>query len=146
MSVPDGLRGNTGLHLSLQIGADPAKLFGDECKSLELQGENPDDSDLTFLEASTGGAQADKVAGSAPQSTVATSLWRFLWDNPGAEAAVVYGPHGNAVPTADKPHFLMTVKLGIRPNIGGEARRSKERQAFEFEWEVLDGPTIDTGA
>lgn len=145
MSVPAGLRGNTGAHLSLQIGAGPAKLFGDECKSIELQGDNPDDSDLTFLEASTGGAQADKVAIKAIQSTVATSLWRFLWDNPGAEAAVVYGPHGNAVATADKPHFLMTVKLGIRPNIGTEARRSKERAEFETEWEVIDGPTIDDG-
>jgi hypothetical protein len=144
--VPDALRGNTGVHLSLTLGAGPAKLFGDECKSVLLQGDNPDDSDLTFLEASEGGAQADKVAVKAIQSTVATSLWRFLWENPGAEVAVVYGPHGNAVASADKPHFLMTVKLGIRPNIGGDARRTKERQDFETEWEVIDGPTLDAGA
>lgn len=146
MSVPAALRGNTGLFLTLQKGVDPAKSFGDEVKSCILQGENPDDSDLTFLEASTGGAQADKVAVKSIQSTVAASLWRFLWDNPGQEVAVVYGPHGNAVATADKPHFLMTVKLGIRPAIGGDARRTKERQDFETEWEVIDGPTIDDGA
>lgn len=135
------VRGNTGLYL-LVDGVQ----YGQDCKSVVLEGEEADDSDLTFLEAAQGGEQADALAITAIQSTKAGSLWRKCWDEAGQEVPVVYGPHGNALPTADKPHFVMVAKLGVRPRIGGEARRTKERQDFEASWELMDGPTLDDGA
>lgn len=138
-TAPEAIRGNRGLHLTVG-GTD----YSDNVKAFTVAGENADDSDLTFAEAAEGGAQVDTVTGTAIQSTAAASLWRYLWENAGTEVAVVYGPHGNAIPSTDKPHFLMTVKLGVRPSIGGEARRDKTRNDFEFTWDVVDGPTLDT--
>lgn len=145
-TVPEAIRGNAGIFLTFQKDANPATPFDGDVKAFAIEGEDADDSDLTFLEAAEGGAQVDTVTVTALQSTKAGSFWRFCWDNPGAEVAVVYGPHGNAVASADKPHFLMTVKMGNRPNIGGEAQRTKTRFDFETSLEVLDGPTLDTGA
>lgn len=139
-SAPEAVRGNTGLHLLVD-----GEQYGQDVKACVLDGEESDDSDLTFLEASLGGAQADSLVITAIQSTKAGSLWRKAWDESGAEVPVVYGPHGNALATADKPHFLMVVKLGLRPRIGGEARRTKERQDFEATWELVEGPTLDDG-
>ena len=139
VTAPEAIRGNSGIYLTVD-GTD----YSANVKAFTVAGEDADDSDLTFAEAASGGAQVDTVTGTAIQSTAAASLWRYLWENPGQEVPVVYGPHGNAVVSADKPHFLMTVKLGVRPSIGGEARRTKERNDFEFSWEVIDGPTLDT--
>ena len=82
----------------------------------------------------------------AIQSTAAGSLWRYLWENAGAEIAAVYGPHGNAVAEATKPHFLLTLKPSGKPELGGEAKRTKDRFSFDYEFEVIAGPTLEDGA
>lgn len=140
-TASEAVRGNAGI--ILKLGATE---FSQDTKSLSLTPEDRDDSDVTFAEAATGDVAVTNVAVKAIQSTKAGSLWRYCWDNPGEEVAVVYGPHGNALPSLDKPHFLMTVKLGNRPPIGGDAKRAKDRYEFDATWEVLDGPTMDDGA
>ena len=140
-SASEAVRGNAGI--ILKIGVTDYSM---DTKAVELAGEDADDADLTFTEAASGGAQVDSINITGIQSTAAGSLWRYCWENAGNEVAVTFGPHGNAVATEDKPHFLMTVKLGNRPNIGGEARRGKERNSFETVWEVLDGPELVEGA
>lgn len=139
-TAPEAVRGNAGIFLTV-AGTD----YDADVKSIDLTPEDRDDSDVTFAEAAAGDVAVTSANVTAIQSTKAGSLWRYLWDNPGDEVAVVYGPHGNALPTADKPHFLFTVKLGNRPAIGGEARRAKDRYDFTATWEVLDGPTLDDG-
>lgn len=146
MTVSTGIRGNAGILATFAIGVAPAKDFEGDVKAFTIDSEDKDDSDLTFEEASTGETKDYKVTVTALQSTAAGSFWRYLWDNPGEEFAVVYGPHGNAVPTADQPHFLMTLKANGRPKIGGEAKRAKDRYDFDYEMEVTSGPTIDDGA
>lgn len=141
-----GIRGNAGIVAKFTLGAGPAVEFDGDVKAFTIDWDDKDDSDLTFLEASGGETKDAKVTITALQSTAALSFWRFCWDNPGQEVAVEYGPHGNAVATAEEPHFLMTLKIPGRPKIGGEAKRAKDRYDFDTECEVLTGPTLDDGA
>jgi len=142
------VRGNAGILAKFtldDVGA-VAKDFDNDIKALTVEGEDKDDSDLTFAEAAAGETTVSSVAITAIQSTAVGSFWRYCWDNPGKAATLVYAPHGNAVATADKPHFLMEVKLGPRPKIGTEATVAKDRADFEVALEVTDGPTLDDGA
>lgn len=144
-STSTGIRGNEGLLASFTIGATTETFDGD-IKKFQIVPKDKDDSDLTFLEAASGEDKDYDVTVTALQSTDAASFWRYLWDNPGAEFTVVYGPHGNAVPSADQPHFLMTLKANGKPAIGVEAKRGKERGDFDYTLEVTSGPTLDDGA
>jgi hypothetical protein len=144
-TVPTGIRGNEGLVAKFTLGATTTEFDGD-IKAFNIESENKDDSDLTFLEAASGDSKDYTVKVTALQSTEATSFWRYLWDNPGEEFTVVYGPHGNAVASASQPHFLMTLKADGKPPIGGEAKRGKDRYSFDYEFEVTAGPTLDDGA
>lgn len=147
MTTSTGIRGNAGIVAKFTHGADPAKEFDGDVKAFTIDSEDKDDSDLTFEEAASGDSKDYKVTVTALQSTAALSFWRFLWDNAGEEVAVVYGPHGNALPTADQPHFLMTLKCPSgKPKLGGEAKRAKDRYDFDTEFEVTSGPTLDDGA
>lgn len=136
-STSEGIRGNAGIVLTLD--GDP---YDGDAKSVVIDSDDKDDSDLTFLEATNGDTKDYKVTVTAIQSTEAGSFWRLLWDNPGAEFETVYGPHGNAVATADKPHFGMTLKANGRPKIGVDAKRAKDRGDFDYEMEVTEGPTL----
>lgn len=138
--VPEGIRGNTGI-----VATFDGNGFDGNLKTLRITTEDKDDSDLTFLEAASGETKDYKLVATAIQSTAVGSLWRLVWDDPAGEFAVVYGPHGNAVATAEKPHFLMTVKAQGRPEIGKEASLSKTRADFEYTFDVLSGPELDDG-
>ncbi|WP_311209380.1 MULTISPECIES: hypothetical protein [unclassified Aeromicrobium] len=144
MAVSTRLRGNTGLVLKLKVGAAAAIEFGGDVKSARLTTEDKDDSDLTFEEAASGDVKDFILALTAIQSTDAGSLWRFLWDNPGAEIVVVYGPHGNTAASVSKPHFTFTVKADGKPEVGGEARRTTEGQEFEYELKATTAVTLVT--
>jgi len=137
MTVSNGIRGNAGALFKLA-----ATDYSGDLQKLTITSDDKDDADLTFEEAATGLTKVYAVEISAIQSTATGSLWRYLWDNPGIEVAAVYGPHGNAVPSASQPHFTFTLKAGGKPEIGGEAKRSKERYTFDYEMEVLVGPTL----
>ncbi len=144
-SAPEAVTGNRGLYALIGIGEAAGVDFSWDLKEVKIDPEDKDDSDLTFAEAAQGETQDYVLTLKAIISTVVGSLWRTLWDNPGAEFSFVYGPHGNAVATADKPHFLMVVKSPGRPPIGNTARRAKDREEFEMKLECLEGPTIDDG-
>lgn len=145
MPLDSPVRGNTDVHLSIAIGAGAAVLYNDNAKSVRITSEDKDDSDLTFAEAAQGETKDYSLVIRAVQATAVGSLWRLLWDNPGAELTIVYGPHGNATASVAQPHFLMVVKNDGRPELGNEARRGKDREEFEVTLEVLDGPTLDDG-
>lgn len=142
-TVPEAVRGNAGIVAKFVRGA-VTKTYDGDLKAFRITSDDKDDSDLTFLEASTGETKDYKVVVTALQSTALTSLWRDIWDNPGTEVVATYGPYGNAVPSADKPHFLMTLKPNGRPEIGVEAKRAKDRGDFEYTYEVTAGPTLVT--
>lgn len=141
VAASEAIRGNAGIVFTIGGTA-----FDQDTKAVTLTPEDRDDADVTFAEAESGDVTVSTLNLTGIQSTKAGSLWRYLWEHAGEEVAVVYGPHGNALPTADKPHFLVTVKLGNRPSLGGEARRAKDRYDFEHSAEVLEGPTLEDGA
>lgn len=145
-TAPEAVVGNVGLIAKIGLGLAAPVDFSNNIKEVKIDPEDKDDSDLTFAEAAEGETKDYTVTLKAIASTAVGSLWRLLWDNPGAEFSFVYGPHGNAVATADKPHFLMTLKSDGRPPIGNAARRAKDREEFEVTLEVTDGPTLDDGA
>ena len=92
MTVSTGLRGNAGAYFTLE-----ATDYSGDLKTITISSEDKDDSDLTFEEAASGDTKAYTLSITAIQSTAAGSLWRYLWENAGAEIAAVYGPHANAV-------------------------------------------------
>lgn len=142
INIPEAITGNEGLYALL---GTPGVDYSGNIKECKIGSEDKDDSDLTFAEAIAGETKDFTVTIKALASTAVGSLWRYLWDNPGEEFAFVYGPNGNAVATADKPHFLMTLKSDGRPPIGSTARRAKTREEFEVTLEVTSGPTLDDG-
>lgn len=148
MSTP--ARGNSGLIFTLAryVAGVPgaAVAYDDDVKAIAIESEDSDDADLTFAEAAAGATKDFTIVTTATQDTETGGLWRELWDNPGATYDFVYGPHGNAVPTAAKPHFTGTVSATGQPKIGGEASRDKKRFDFEYTFNVDDGPLLDDGA
>lgn len=139
-TVEGAVRGNSGIVAKID-GED----YDHNVKNMRLTTEDKDDSDLTFREAASGETKDYKLNVTAVQATAAGTFWRKVWDEPGGEYPVVYGPHGNAVPTAEKPHFLMVVKAQGRPEIGTESSLSKNRADFEYVYDVIEGPTLDDG-
>lgn len=139
MTVNTGIRGNAGLMAEFD-GMD----YSGDIKAIRLVSEDKDDSDLTFEEAAQGETKDYRLAVTAIQSTEVGSFWRLLWDGPGSEFDVVYAPHGNAIASATQPHFTFTAKATGRPEIGGEAKRAKERFSFDYELEVLTAITLVT--
>lgn len=116
--------------------------FGPECTSIVLENEDADADVTTFADAAAGGAKQWFFTISAVQSTDATSLWRYLWDNAGdLDVAFVYAPHGNAVVTASLPHYTGTVDLPAKPSIGGDADTT---YTFEVRIDVNGEPVLDT--
>lgn len=145
-SAAVAVTGNKGIYAKLTgPGAVAGVEFDDEIKKVEILTEDKDDSDLTFYEAAQGLTKDFKVGVTALYSMTAGSLWRILWDNPGAEYAFVYGPYGNALPSAAQPHFVMTIKATGKPPAPQEARIAKDRENFEYEFEVTVDPVLDSG-
>lgn len=140
-----GIKG-AGAVFTTQLGIAPAADHSDDLKAIRLTSEDRDDSDLTFAEAAGGEVKDYQLVVTALQSTEAGSLWREAWDNPGEEFDVVYGPHGNAVPTIAQPHFTFTVKATGRPEIGGEAARKGNRFDYEYTYDVTSPIVLDDGA
>lgn len=131
-----------GTKLALTLGS-PGTDYWADITSYLLTNEEADSDVVTFADASEGGARQYKLTGSAIQSTEAASFWRYAWESTGEEVAFTLAPHGNAEASAAQPHFVGTVKIGPKPDIGGEAGNSAF--TFDFEWEVVGTPTMDTG-
>lgn len=142
MTTSTGIRGNEDILAEFTVGEGPAVDFHGDIKKVEIAYADKDDADLTFEEAASGATQDATVKVTSIASLDATSFWRWCWDNAGAEVELLYGPRGNAVASAEKPHFAMTIKVPGKPAVSQEAKRTKERSEFEMEFEVLTGPDL----
>lgn len=112
--------------------------------SVVLDNEEADGDVTTFADAAEGGARQFFFAISAIQSTATGSFWSYVWANTGAKAACRYAPHGNAIATADEPHFLGTLTIGPKPQLGGEAG-VKNTFKFEVRFDLDAEPVLDRG-
>ena len=134
-----------GRQLKLLVGSSPATDVWADTTSVVLDNEEAEDDTTTFEDAAEpGGARQEFLTISGVQSTDATSLWSYCWDNVGEEVPFTYAPHGNETPTAAQPHFLGTCRIGPRPTLGGEAGRDTTF-TFETRWDVVGTTTKDIG-
>jgi len=139
-----GIKGNAGLVFTIAQGVNPAVAYDGDVKNVRIVTEDRDDADLTFAEAAAGAVKDFRINVTAVQDTATGSLWRLLWDNPGATFTIVYGPNGNATASAAKPHFRFTAKATGQPEVGGEAARTGGRFDFEYVFEATSAPTLVT--
>lgn len=109
-----------GKALGLMLGSPPVNHWCD-MTAVEITNEESDSDVTTFCDAAEGGGRDFFLNMTSVQSTAADSFWRMAWEKTGEVVAFTYAPHGNEIATADKPHFTGTVKIGPKPNIGGEA-------------------------
>lgn len=136
-----------GTKLGLKLGSDAAaKDFWADITSYKLApADRADKGSLTtFEDASAGDGKGYKLTFTAAQSTSKTSLWHFAWDNVGEQVAATLAPHGNATPSVEQPHFIFTVEIGQRPDLGGDAGSANEF-SFDAEWEVVGSVVLDDG-
>ncbi|RZU66751.1 hypothetical protein EV379_3117 [Microterricola gilva] len=115
--------------------------------SWSIENEEADSDVVTFEDAASGGARQYFLRGAAIQSTASTSFWRYVWENTG-ETDIPYtvAPHGNAIATAEEPHFVGTLTIGAKPTIGGEASTSRSSAfQFDYEFEIEGEPVMDSG-
>lgn len=110
--------------------------------SCVLKNEDNGDTVTTFEDASLGDTKKYFFEITAIQSTDATSFWSYVWDNTGEEVAFEYAPHGNASPATNQPHFIGTLEIGPKPEVGGEAGRKNTFQ-FSTRFDVIGTPTLD---
>lgn len=143
MAVSTRVRGNGGIFFSLKKGSGSAVVF-DDLKSWTLEFEDKDASDVTFSEATAGVAQNAVFNGTAILSYDTGSLYKYLWDNAGAQDILVtVAPKGNASPATDKPHHTFTATISSRPGSGNEANADPNGAGAEFEF-TLTGSTTPT--
>lgn len=132
MATSSRLRGNVLPIFTLKIGAAAAASYADDTKKFQLKNADKDAKDLTFYEASEGVAQDFTLTVTCLVSFDATALYGFAWTNKGTEVTIVYGPYGNAVPTATKPHFTLTATIST-PEFSTEAKPTSDATGAETE-------------
>lgn len=125
----------------------PGSDFSADLLSYIFENEEADSDTITFEDAASGGARQWYMRGEAIQSLASASFWEYVWANSGEEVAFVVAPFGNAVASATQKHFTGTLKIGPKPNFGGEANTSSTAAfTFEFEFELIGEPVPDDGS
>ncbi len=132
-----------GVALTLKVGS-PAVDYKCEVTACTITNEEADSDVQTFCDAAEGGARDYFLNITGVQSTDKLSLWSMIWEKAGDTVAFTYAPHGNAVASEDQPHFIGTVVIGPKPEIGGEAGRGNTF-TFESQWTIEGVPTLDRG-
>lgn len=132
-----------GTKLKLEIGT-PAVDYWADLSNYKLFNDEAEADVTTFADAAAGGGRQHKLSGTAVQSTDTASFWRMVWEHSGDEVPFTIAPHGNAVATATQPHFVGTVTIGAKPDLGGDAGTGAF--TFDFEWLVEGEPVLDDGA
>lgn len=93
-----------------------------------------DDSYATFGSILAGGTPMQlKVSGIV--STVATSLWRLLFDNVGRDLPFIFAPNGNDTPSNDQPHYVGRVTIKQPPSL---PVKINDVSTFDLEMPVVE--------
>lgn len=132
-----------GVALTLEIGTPPID-YKCDITAAKITNEESDADTTTFCDVAEGDQYDYFLNLTAVQSTDVESLWSHIWEHSGAEVAFTYAPHGNATPTPNQPHFIGTVKIGPRPEIGGEAGKDNTF-VYETVWKITGKPVLDRG-
>lgn len=131
-------------------GAALALTFGSldhwaDVTSVVLDNEKDDTVDVTILDVGPDDHRRYFFAITAVQSTGSSSFWRWTWEHTGEVVPFRYAPHGNTVPTAEKPHVVGSVLVGPKPALGGGAGRFVTH-SFSTRFNVVgEPPALDFG-
>lgn len=127
----------------LKIEIDATEHTASVSNARIVTGESDSDF-ISFADAAAGGAREYRLAFTAAQDAATGSLWSEVFDNAGDSVPVTLMPYGNAVASAEEPHFEMTAVI-TEPDgdfLGGEANSSASaRFTFDCEWVLEAKPT-----
>lgn len=114
---------------------------------VEITSSAADSDFVSFADAAAGGAREYALEFDAVQDLDTTTLWNYVWANPGTTVAVKVAPYGNATGSATQPIYTGNVTI-TEPDgtlIGGEANSSvSARMTFSCRWVFTAKPTKDT--
>ncbi len=123
---------------ALSLSFDGEDYWADMTEAI-LDNEEAKGDVTTFEDAAAGGAARQHfLTVTATQSTDADSFWSMVWDHSGEIVPYVYAVHGNAVPSADRPHMTGTVKIPPKPKLGGGANTT---YTFQVRFDCEEEPT-----
>lgn len=108
-----------------------------DCTNVRITHGDADQKTITFADAAAGGLYQGTLAGTGIQSMQSSSFWRYVWANTGKEIAFKYAPSGNIVAAVDNPVFSGTVRIGKKPDVGGDAQIDGADWTFDFEWKIV---------
>ncbi|MCU1530121.1 MAG: hypothetical protein JWP75_3884 [Frondihabitans sp.] len=120
--------------------------YAADATNVVLTWDDADSGTVTFADAGNGGAFDATLKGTAIQSTDPASFWSFAWGAVGTVVPFKLAPWANAVPSVTQPHFTGNVKIGKRPDLGGDAQIDGDDYTFDFEWKVQGDVTKVTAA
>lgn len=127
-----------GKNLSFTIAATEYNM---DITTVTFENEAADDDVQTFADLSAGGSVNWTCTVEGVSDYGSTSLWSYLWSNPGVEAAFVFKPYGNATATTSQPHFAGTLIVRAKPSFGGTAG---ETFTYEYTFDVKNGAITKT--
>jgi hypothetical protein len=149
-TVPEAVVGYNGIVFTLDpiVNGDPSGApisYDGNLRQVQPVPTDKDSSDVTFLEVKAGDTTDFSLTLTMLVAHVAGSLWKLFWDNPAGQFACVYGPYGNAVATADKPHWSMTIKASGKPaGFTQQATKDTTRVYTEYTVKVIGVPELIT--
>ena len=99
------------------------KDFSYDCISFMVKSEDASNDQTTFYDSTVGGAVDKYAEAELIQSLESTSLWQYLYSNPGKEMQFRYAPFGNTAISSTQPGFTGYLRLPrlLAPGLGGPA-------------------------
>lgn len=115
-----------------------------DATNVTLTHDDADQKTITFADAAKGGLYQGVIKGTGIQSMTSASFWRYVWANTGKEVAFKFSPSGILVAAVDNPVFSGTVRIGKKPDVGGDAQIDGADWTFDFEWKVVGDVSMVT--
>ena len=123
--------------------------FSAQLTNARLAPTDSDSDTVTFADAAAGGSKDWHLQATAVQDAAAGTLWTKVFDESGTTVPYTLIPYGNAIPTAEQPHFEGMVTIGAPDGdfLGGEANASATSKfTFDIDWVCTGKPTKVTSA
>lgn len=118
----------------LKIEVDGTEYTADVSNARFTSAESDSDF-VSFADAAAGGKRDYQLEGTIAQDAAADTFWDIIYSQTGSDLPVTLMPYGNAVPSAEEPHFTSTITV-TEPDgdlLGGEANASPTaRFTLEF--------------
>lgn len=148
------IKGNN-LLFQIQTQTTPSVVWKDfsyDCITFKVASEDASNDQTTFYDASVGGGVDLYVDVELIQSTESSSLWSYMYNNPGKELSFRYSPHGTGVTgnpnTSDKPGYTGTIRMPrlLAPGLGGTASADGTWASDTVRVDIVGTLTVDTTA